>query len=197
MAELGNNNYIESFGEHENLTGKTLLASPIMDDEYFKRSVVYICAHDKDSAVGVMVNRVGSEINLHSSVGFKGNKDYSSVPLYSGGPVSVEKIIALTIRKNYYRGFNANPVITIFTELEDFRIAFNTGKIVKKFLVAQGITAWDSRQLTAEVNRNFWIVTNTTREAIFSHKKNLWKNEIKKLGLTENSKNIVNYTGQA
>lgn len=197
MSEFGNQNHIESFHTCENLTGKMLLASPIMDDEYFKRSLVYVCAHDEDSAVGIIVNRSTNEIDLRKSVNIKSDSDNYIVPLYSGGPVSVEKTVVLAIRKNYYRNFKNNPIVTIFTDLKDFEDSFNSGILSKKFLVAQGITAWDGKQLAAEVNKNFWIVIETSREAVFSHRENAWEREIKKIGLKPSSKHIVNYTGQA
>lgn len=197
MFKFGNQNHIESFSSCENLTGKILLASPIMDDEYFKRSMIYICSHDDNGAVGVMINRVINEVDLCKSIDIKSDSDNYLIPLYSGGSISIEKTVALTIRKNYYRDFNKNPVITIFTDLEDFKHAFNSGTLSKKFLIAQGITAWDGKQLASEVNQNFWIVIETTREAIFSHKEKAWEREIKKIGLKPNSKHIVNYTGQA
>ena len=183
--------------QHVNLTGKILIASPLMDDEYFKGSVIYICSHDEENAIGVMVNRVFGEIDLKA--GNEGEEAHSEhrFPLNNGGPVSPDKLVILSVKKNYYRRFNTNPVVTIYTELNDFYPLYASGKLSKKFMIAQGITAWESPQLAEEVGQNFWLVADTTRETLFTSSDKKWEKELKKMGLTPEWKNIVSYTGQA
>lgn len=182
--------------QHVNLTGKILVASPIMDDDYFKRTVVYICAHDEENAIGVMVNRTIGEIDLKAASGDDEHSNYR-FPLHNGGPVSPDKLVILTVKKNYYRRFNTNPVVTIYTELNDFYRLYVQGKLSKKFMIAQGITAWESSQLAEEVGQNFWLVADSTRETLFGASEKTWQKELKKVGLTPDSKYIVNYTGNA
>ena len=51
-------------GDDGYLTGQFLIAMPTMGDPRFERSVIYMCAHSADGAMGLVVNRVASEIDL-------------------------------------------------------------------------------------------------------------------------------------
>ena len=72
------------------LTGNLLIAMPQMEDERFVRSVVYVCAHTSDGAMGIVINKVVDSISFPDllkqlSIGLKEKKE--KIRVHFGGPV--------------------------------------------------------------------------------------------------------------
>ena len=72
------------------LTGQLLIAMPQLQDTRFERSVIYMCVHNEDGAMGLMVNRLSEDLtfpDLLEQVGVDLKSETVSMPIHIGGPV--------------------------------------------------------------------------------------------------------------
>ena len=188
--------------QQECLEGRFLIASSILDDSCFAKSIIYICAHDAEGAIGVIVNQPIGVLDVNKTLKDQKKSTKSSFakkqyPLMFGGPVNSDQIVVLSINEEQKEHFEEDQRLTFHANVESFFNSYINSKSKDKFLVAKGITAWDSSQLEAEIEENAWIVSKASYDIIFSQKiKKKWDYIIKKMGLS-NLNNLVNYSGHA
>lgn len=188
-------------GAGNELAGKVLIATPNMNDSIFEKAVVFICAHDKEGTLGVVINKkVGGFTTQDVCDKFgierkaKTNKKY---PVLDGGPVDNEKLFILSATVEQEKKFDKKPVLTLYTNSDAFIKDIVTGKIKQKFLACRGFSSWGPGQLLGEVNEGSWFISNISIKDVFSGKlENLWMDMIKKFGV-ENPRMIVPYSGNA
>ncbi|AEI88522.1 MAG: Putative transcriptional regulator, AlgH/UPF0301 family [Candidatus Midichloria mitochondrii] len=203
----------------QSLGGKVLVASPYISDQNFEQSLVYICMHDENGAVGVIINqRIGriAEADLNNYI-----KDFQSLvvkknrltsqqmerlyspsrrrnyPVLFGGPVYSDKIVVLSLTKEQEKSFAENQHLTLYTDIVAFLKEYISGKSHSKLLFAKGIAAWNPSQLEEEVSENNWFVVPASIDLLFSQRsKSKWEDLIKKFGI-EKYHNLVGYSGTA
>ena len=162
------------------LRGQLIVASPAIDDPNFHRAVVLIGHHDRDGALGVVINRPsGSQVAeaappVAEMIG--GDSE-----LHFGGPVMPEAVV----------------VVAEFESADDAAIiAFGTVGVLpadsKPQMVAErthrlrayaGHAGWSSGQLDAEVEREDWIIAPAEADLVFSlETEDLWSDVLKSLG---------------
>ena len=113
----------------DNLTGKCLISSPFMQDEHFHKTVVYICSHGKDGAMGFIINQQIEDISFADLASqlpigqFNNTRDFN---LYNGGPL--EKIRGFVIHSTDY--------IKGDTIVVDKQIAVSSNQIAGGFIQA-------------------------------------------------------------
>jgi putative transcriptional regulator len=188
--------------QHESLEGKLLVASPHLDDPYFSKAIIYVCAHDEGGAIGIIVNQ---KIGMISSKDLFLGSTYQDaipknkkIPLMFGGPVNTDMLLILSKKKG-----NDNSLISqdfavhtdIFTFLKDQQVKKDS---IEKFILAKGVAAWDAGQLDEEVMLNDWILFEPSDTLVFSKKTGdtLWSNVIKSIGIGKNHR-LVHYSGSA
>ena len=111
--------------------------------------------------------------------------------------MNTERIIALSIDKQQEKQFSSMQSIVLHTDIQNFVKNFIIKNDKSKFLLARGISAWDSNQLEDEITENSWFVIQPNIDLIFSHEmKNKWSFAIEKLGI-KNSTYIAPYSGNA
>jgi putative transcriptional regulator len=183
----------------ESLEGNFLVASTALQDDVFAKTIVYICSHDKDGVIGVIINHpIGhSEIKASalkkSSIAMK--KLPKKVPLLFGGPVASENLIVIAVTKE--QDALSDKAVTIYTEVESFLKDFGEGLITNKFLTFKGVAAWDPMQLENEIEDNQWLIVPVDLDLIFSQKvKKKWEKVMKDIGVKDTSK-LVAYSGNA
>lgn len=181
------------------LEGKFLVAAKDMEGSCFEKAIVYICAHDENGAVGVIVNqRIGS-LNLKDAIKFDSEKIIKKYnkpfPVVFGGPVESSRFIILSMEKqsNKY----PDKSITIHTDCDSFLSNYIHTNNDDKFIVAKGIAAWESNQLEQELEENAWLIADFNTDIVFSQRiKHKWDRIVKELGV-RNFGNLVNYSGEA
>ncbi len=187
---------------HESLEGRVLVANPSLDGSCFERTLVYICAHDADGAIGVIFNRSMGMISLndiaqHVEVeppAIGANKQY---PVLFGGPVSQNQFMILSVTKKQHKDFHEQQSVTCYTDVIPFFRQVALGANKDKFILAQGICTWHSQQLIDEIEENSWLVAEPTVELLFSQKiRNKWQYAVDLLGVHDFSK-LVSYSGDA
>ena len=86
-----------------NLTGKCLISSPYMEDEHFGHSVVYICSHGKEGAMGFIINKKIEDFtfsDLASQLPLKSFAPTKDIALHQGGPL--ERIRGFVLHSTDY-----------------------------------------------------------------------------------------------
>jgi putative transcriptional regulator len=150
-----------------NLTGQFLIAMPAMTDPYFSKTVTYICTHNQDGAMGVIINR-SSDITVAKL--FQLEAESESVALlkkivHFGGPVQTERgFILHDIMPASHDEFNSTIVINntvALTTSKDILEATAQNKGPQKMLIALGYAGWTAGQLENELAQNAWLSLET------------------------------------
>src|ERR1043165_1176055 len=152
------------------MTGELLVAMPQMRDARFTRSVIYICAHTSDGAMGLVVNRlVGSltfpdllqQLNIDSQGGGE------HIRIRSGGPVETGRGFVLHsadyLEDPTLKGGGTGGLEAPLDILRD--IAAGAGP--RRSLLALGYAGWGPGQLDAEMQANSWLCVPADEQLIF------------------------------
>lgn len=173
--------------ENNYLTGKCLIAMPNMDDERFSDSLIYICSHTKDGAMGFVVNKKIKEFSfadLANQLPISTIKPIAPIELHQGGPL--EKVRGFVIHSTDYvkddtiiisDSIAVSSSIDIITD-----IAFGMGP--KENLIALGYASWAPQQLEKEIINNTWLVTQPDTELVFRTKdEDKWQKAVDSIGI--------------
>lgn len=158
-------------GEAESLVGKLLVAAPSMPDPRFQKAVIYICLHDSDGALGLMVNRrmgdvpasaVAEQFDLDAKPG------EGTVRLHWGGPVDPGR--GFVLHSNEYRSDSTKPVGPGIAFSVDSEILGNlvSGEGPKQALLVLGYAGWGAGQLESELKRDDWLVVSADAAFVFA-----------------------------
>lgn len=135
-----------------------------MSDPYFSKSVTFICTHNQDGAMGIVLNRITdiTVANLFSQI--KLESDSASLlekTVHYGGPVQTERGFTLhTPHAEYNSTVLVNNSIALTTSKDILEaVAANNGP--KKMLIALGYAGWTPGQLEAELAQNTWLSIET------------------------------------
>ncbi|MBP5615459.1 MAG: YqgE/AlgH family protein [Alphaproteobacteria bacterium] len=152
------------------LRGKILVAMPKLDDDCFRQSVIYLCSHGKEGAMGFMINKKLKDFSLSDlAVPFpvQNFSNLNQIYLYHGGPV--EKIRGFILHSAEYQKpdtYQVNTQIALSSNLDVLTdIVYGIGP--KENLVALGYCAWEPAQLEKELMQNDWLVTDASTDLLF------------------------------
>ena len=145
---------------HTSLAGQLLIASPAMRDPRFARTVILMVRHDKDSALGLVINRpVGEQplAELLKAFGETAPEASGRVRIFVGGPVQPE--LGFVLHSADYRrpetvAIGASMAMTASRDI--FR-DMATGAGPQKTLFAFGYSGWGAGQLEGELAQNAWF----------------------------------------
>jgi putative transcriptional regulator len=165
---------MDGFDSRYSLTGKFLVALPELDDsDCFGRSVVYICSHGNNGAMGLIINKRMDNFtfsDLTFQLPVKSYERLNEVNLYTGGPL--EQVRGMVLHSADYMKDGSTLIrdgIAVSSSSEIIAdIAFGKGPSEK--LVALGYSFWQPRQLEAEIYRNDWLVLEAGADLMFHTK---------------------------
>lgn len=190
----------EYFDNKLSLAGKFLIALPALNEsESFAHSVVYVCSHNKNGAMGLIINKRLNEFtfsDLMFQLPIKNYERLNEVMLYNGGPL--EKVRGMVIHSDdYIRDgtilVNNGIALSSTTEIIS-DIAFDRGPENK--LVALGYSFWQPRQLESEIYENYWLTSDSDKEILFHTKdEDKWQRAIDETKV--NLSRFVGITGRA
>ena len=154
-----------------NLTGKLLIAMPDMGDERFDRSVILLCAHSDEGAMGLMVNLRSDEITLASlaeQLDIETDQCFRDRPIHTGGPVEQERGFVLHT-SDYTSSVSTLPVTddVAMTGTLDVIEDLVDGTGPDTALICLGYCGWGPGQLEAEIAQNAWLVGEAPMTLIF------------------------------
>jgi len=169
----------------QNLTGKILLATPNLSDEYVRRSMVYICEHSDAGAMGVIINKILPETHLLQILTRIELGDIGDVKIHIGGDRDVDKCYILHTNKNLSE--NTIPIQdNIFLTTCDSvarTFSFVMDEPERKIL-CMGCYRWDSEKLEKEITSNYWIPIQADEALIFGDPfADKWSKAFLKIGL--------------
>jgi len=144
------------------LANQFLIAMPGMVDDNFAGSVVYLCEHSKNGAMGLVVNRptdvdLGSlfdQISLKLEI-----EPLANDPVYFGGPVQTDRGFVLHEQTELHH-FSSSlkvPGGLVMTTSKDVLEAVSEGEGPERFLMTLGYSGWSAGQLEDEMANNGWI----------------------------------------
>ena len=147
--------------ENINLTGHFLIAMPAMTDSFFSKSVTFICTHNQDGAMGIMINRptditfetLFEKINVELL-----NIGVADKHVLYGGPVQPERGFVLHEITNGEWDSTVQIANNIaLTTSKDILESVAIGHGPAKMLVTLGYAGWTSGQLEQEIMQNAWL----------------------------------------
>jgi putative transcriptional regulator len=153
-----------------NLTHHFLIAMPSMADPYFAKSLTYVCEHNDQGALGVVVNRP-IDMTLQAlferlSLTLK-HKDLSDAPIYFGGPVQTDRGFVLhEPAGNWQSTLRVRDAIGLTTS-KDILEAVGRGEGPDKLLVTLGYAGWSAGQLEHELGQNAWLTVEAKDAILF------------------------------
>lgn len=174
-----------------NLTGKCLVAMPETEGE-FAKAVVYICSHDKNGAMGFVINKIFRDVSfsdLALELPEEVRNSVAMINLHSGGPLEKNKGFILH-SADYKSEDSYTPLgglVAISSSIETLvDIAAGRGPLQK--LVVLGYTGWAPQQLEAEIAANLWLVADTATELVFNTDDDAkWPLALSSLGIIHNN----------
>ena len=150
------------------LDGQCLIAMPGMRDERFERTVVYICAHSDEGAMGLVLNRLAPELHLGELLVQLGLVDHKNairlrpseeaVQVLRGGPVETGRGFVLH-SSDYFVDSSTLPIDdgVCLTHTVDVLLAIATGDGPRHAVLALGYAGWGAGQLETEIRANGWL----------------------------------------
>ncbi|MBE2894411.1 YqgE/AlgH family protein [Spirabiliibacterium falconis] len=167
-----------------------LIATPAMDDPFFRESVIYLCEHNSDGAMGLMLNRITdtSIAELVSKMNFmmadkREIADNAMVLL--GGPVSLEK--GFVLHSKCIPPFQRSDAIghdIWLTSSMDVLETLGKANAPEHYLVAIGCCSWAAGQLEAEIRQNMWLVAPFEQRILFDTPyQERWQSAVELLGI--------------
>jgi putative transcriptional regulator len=161
------------------LDGQLLIAMPGMTDKRFARSVIYLCTHSAEGAMGLIVNQRASHISfpqLLQQLGIVSKTAAESVPpdilikeVHVGGPVDTKRGFVLH-SADYFAATNTMAIDKriCLTATIDILKAMAKGDGPDKAMLALGYAGWAPGQLEAEIQHNGWLNCPADPDIIFS-----------------------------
>lgn len=208
MSEsLINKNHL-SPDQEDGFCGQLLLAMPGIEDPRFSRSVIYVCAHSEEGAMGLIINRPAKSMDFSELMDqVFTNTDENSIQInrpfiknpsiHIGGPVETGRGFVLH-SSDYYvdeHTFPVNENISLTATLDILR-AIAAGDGPDQALLALGYAGWAPGQLEDEMNDNGWLNCNANTELIFDHNINgKYERALKEMGIDPT--HLVAETGHA
>jgi len=156
--------------QNVNLTHHFLIAMPAMADPHFSRTLTYICEHNDQGALGIVVNRP-LEMTLQAlleqvSIPPAGGK-FKSVPIHFGGPVQVDRGFVLHSPLGQWQSTLAVSAEIGLTTSKDILQAVARGEGPGKLFVTLGYAGWAPGQLEHELALNAWLTVPASPDVIF------------------------------
>ena len=174
--------------DEDTLAGQFLIAMPDMGDPRFAQSVVYLCAHSAEGAMGLIVNKPQPEIRfgaLLEQLGIDRTADARDIRVHFGGPV--EHARGFVLHTLDYRSdggtLEVDDGIGLTTTL-DVLEHLAQGQGPSTSLLALGYAGWGPGQLESEIAQNGWLTCSAERDIIFGRANELkWSAALKSMGI--------------
>jgi putative transcriptional regulator len=164
--------------------GDLLIAEPLLNEPYFKRSVILLLDEDNNQGhIGLALNKI-TPVSLQDL--FPDWKAGAEVPVYSGGPVEADRLFMLHTMGDRFEGsMEVSPGLYVGAKLDDIIDYINNNRYadgnIRFFL---GYSGWSRGQLTSEILKNTWALNpNPGHTDVLTGAEDLyWRREVRRLG---------------
>jgi len=150
---------------------------PGLAGDYFSDSLTYICEHNEDGAMGLIINRPSemSLIELFAQLGLATDHRWVDTVVLEGGPVAADRGIVLHSDDQAYASTtNIGSNLALSTAM-DVLENIAVGRGPQRFLVALGYAGWGAGQLEDEIARNVWLTAPGDADLIFTDR---WRDKL-------------------
>ena len=140
--------------------GQMLLAMPAMTDPRFERAVIYMCAHNDEGAMGLVINKTLDSIDFRELLGqldIPAADSARDVTVHFGGPVENQR--GFVLHSGEYRHSETLMVTDQvgLTATLDILRALAQGEGPERSILALGYAGWGAGQLDSEIQDNAWL----------------------------------------
>lgn len=170
------------------LTGKLLIAMPGMGDLRFEHSVVFLCSHGDDGAMGLIVNKPAQDVRLShllEQLDITPKPPGQDMTVHFGGPVEGARGFVLH-SPEYQSSLQSLAINDTFsmTATLDILEDIATGSGPERALMMLGYAGWGPGQLEAEIAMNGWLTAEADAELVFEMADNAkWGAALQLLGV--------------
>jgi putative transcriptional regulator len=157
-------------GPTANFTHHFLIAMPNMADPHFANSLTYVCEHNQDGALGIVVNKptdmmlsaLFEQIDVPAT-----GAELHGTPVHYGGPVQVDRGFVLHRPLGNWQSTLAISDDLGLTTSKDVLEAVARGDGPKDVLVSLGYAGWSAGQLEQEIAQNAWLTVEADPDLMF------------------------------
>lgn len=157
--------------ENTNLTDQFLIAMPTLRDPNFERTVTYICAHNDEGAMGIVINKpldielgeIFEQMDIDSSNAIAKHKT-----VFQGGPVHIDRGFILHKANTQWDSSIVVSNKICVTTSKDILEAIADGEGPDEALIALGYAGWGEGQLEDEIMQNAWLSGPADMDIIFN-----------------------------
>jgi putative transcriptional regulator len=175
--------------EPRHLSGRLLIAMPGMGDKRFERTVIYMCSHSDEGAMGLVVNRPAVGVTfeeLMSQLQIDIGPATQASDVHFGGPVEMGRGFVLHSADFFVEDatLRVDEDVSLTATLDVLR-AMAEGRGPRRAMIALGYSGWAPNQLEKELQRNGWLTCDADEEILFSPDDAAkWEKALAKLGAT-------------
>ncbi len=205
MGNLKNDGQSSENLPMNSLENQLLIAMPTLGDPYFNKTVTYICEHNEEGAMGLIINL---PVNITLSDLLKqiepeeddvaqviestdgdvtdaiDNTNSLEQLVLSGGPISQQRGFVLHSSQTGWTSSLALSKELMITTSKDILLALGTEKAPEQFMVTLGYAGWGPGQLEQELQANSWLTTPADIEILFNTPiEQRWKKATEKMGI--------------
>ncbi|MGZ5049521.1 MAG: YqgE/AlgH family protein [Methylobacter sp.] len=176
--------------ESSYLTNQFIIAMPNLADPNFFHTVTYMCQHNDDGALGIVINRstdmklgeIFKQMNINVTA-----PETEEVPVFAGGPVQQEHgFVVHTSGGSWNATLPVSDTISLTTS-RDVLEAIAVGEGPEQFFVALGYAGWGAGQLEREIIDNAWLNTPFNAQVLFDVPiGQRWKSAASQIGIDIN-----------
>ena len=186
----------------DSLENQLLIAMPALGDPYFNKTVTYICEHNEEGAMGLIINlpvnlnlkELLSQLDDEKEKLSKDGEEHIEVQnehtdklqqrVLSGGPVSQERGFVLHSPQSCWTSSLSLSNDIMITTSKDILLALGTAEAPTDYMVTLGYAGWGPGQLEEELKTNSWLTTPADKDILFNTPiEQRWKKATEKLGI--------------
>ena len=160
----------DTAGQMTSLQGQLLVASPNIGDERFEKTVILMCHHDSESAMGLVINRPASRLNLgdlYEKLDIGAARFCAADPVHIGGPVDGNRGFVLHSQDHMLpESLSITHEIGLTASIDILRdITEGVGPL--QSIVSLGCAGWSAGQLDREMAENVWLNLPASADLVF------------------------------
>ena len=173
--------------EDNSLEGQLLIAMPQMPDPRFSKSVIYICSHTQDGAMGIVINKPADSIDvdqLLQQLEITNSNKNNNIGVYFGGPVEASR--GFVLHSTDYMNESTLLLGNGFALTETIEVinSIASGEGPSKSILALGYAGWEKGQLDVEIKNNGWLIAPADTELVFdTNNSDKWEFSAKRIGI--------------
>lgn len=174
-----------------NLQHHFLIAMPSLEDPVFKRTVIYVCEHNDDGAMGLIINKPMEDLTVEGILdklditpAHTQHSPELDYPVYNGGPMAEDRGFILHTPAQSFASSITISDQTLLTTSKDVLESLASEQKPENVIVALGYCSWDEQQLEQEILENAWLIVPADNDILFHTPiSERWRNAAKGLGV--------------